>query len=195
MAANSCGTRLDHAVMIAGISTQHNAWIVRNSWGEGWGVTPTDPNTKGSKDQYSNCPDLVKSYGCSATLSGGVTTGGVCLKSCPPAGGAVAAGYIWLQYGGNTCGLTQSAYDVGPVAMVNGASSSAASSASSSSGGSSSSSSGTSAPTPAPGGCADTLPICDQVKQYCQYVSETEIVRIPGQGSLNDGCKKTCGLC
>lgn len=37
--SSKCGTQLDHAVVVTGYvtSTSPNYWIVRNSWGSGWG--------------------------------------------------------------------------------------------------------------------------------------------------------------
>jgi cysteine peptidase B len=32
-----CGKGMNHAVVLAGYDAAHNAWIVRNSWGAGWG--------------------------------------------------------------------------------------------------------------------------------------------------------------
>jgi len=203
MQSSSCGTRLDHAVLLVGVSQEHNAWIVRNSWGEGWGVSPTDPNQQGSRDQYSNCPDLVSSYGCSASLSGGQTTGQVCQQSCPPAGGAVQAGYIWMEYGGNTCGLTGSAYSIPNVQLVSGASTTPASSSSSSSSSSSHSTAPNPTPQPSPppsaapgahAGCTDTSAVCGSVSSYCHYCSEGYTVRIPGSGTLNENCRLTCHI-
>jgi len=52
--ASQCGYSIDHAVQAIGYDTTHGYWIVRNSWGAGWGES----------------------------------------------------GYIRLQYGHNTCGLT-----------------------------------------------------------------------------------------
>lgn len=33
----SCGTGMNHAVVLVGYTTEDNAWIVRNSWSETWG--------------------------------------------------------------------------------------------------------------------------------------------------------------
>merc|ERR1712096_118420 len=37
MTASSCGTSLDHAVLLVGANAQDNTWIVQNSWGYDWG--------------------------------------------------------------------------------------------------------------------------------------------------------------
>jgi len=34
----SCGRDVDHCVQITGWDYSYNAWVVRNSWGTGWGV-------------------------------------------------------------------------------------------------------------------------------------------------------------
>jgi hypothetical protein len=169
MAASSCGTSLDHAVLLTGVSQEHNAWVVRNSWGDGWGVSPTDPNQQGTRDQYSNCPQLVSSYGCSANLSGGQTTAQVCQASCPPASGSVTAGYIWLEFGGNTCGLTQSAYSTPSVSLVSGASSTPASSSSS---GSSSSTPSPPAPSPPAPSPPPPPPPSSGAGDSCRYAND-----------------------
>jgi len=107
MNAGTCGNSIDHAVTLVGLDQSKNAWIVRNSWGNGWGVSATGEDAP--KDKYSNCPALVKSYGCKASLQDGSTTGSTCKASCAT-GDVPTAGYIFIEYGGNTCGLTRSAY-------------------------------------------------------------------------------------
>jgi KDEL-tailed cysteine endopeptidase len=39
MSSTACGTCLDHAVILIGYGTQNGVpfWLVRNSWGTGWG--------------------------------------------------------------------------------------------------------------------------------------------------------------
>lgn len=192
MTPASCGTRLDHAVLLSGVSREHNAWIIRNSWGEGWGASPTDPNAVATKDKYSNCAQLKASYGCSVSLSGGETMQTACAVSCPASGAtSVKAGYIWLQYGSNTCGITGDAWSVTPELVGgSGSTSSTAASSPSTSAGSGSASSTS--------GCED-LPVCTQISnadQMCEYVkSGRYVVRLPGSGTMNDNCKKTCGMC
>jgi len=34
---SACGTGMNHAVVLAGYQSKENAWVVRNSWGSGWG--------------------------------------------------------------------------------------------------------------------------------------------------------------
>jgi len=36
-ASSKCGTSIDHAVQATGFNAQGNYWIIRNSWGAGWG--------------------------------------------------------------------------------------------------------------------------------------------------------------
>jgi len=33
-----CGTEIDHCVQIVGVDTDENYWIIRNSWGDDWGM-------------------------------------------------------------------------------------------------------------------------------------------------------------
>lgn len=221
---SNCGTSIDHAVLLVGVSQEHNAWLIRNSWGTGWGASPTDPNAEVSKDQYSNCPDLVKSYGCSQALSGGVTTGEVCKASCPPASGAVTGGYIWLKYGQGTCGVDKEAYDTPAVSLASGASSTDASAEEGNDNGSSSSEGYTSdgyssdkdthptpPPTPPPppppaDACVDDWNNCMYYTSYCSYFKppvccgagtqdKHYTITVPGVGNFGDICKQTCGLC
>ena len=36
--SSGCGTQLDHAVQATGYNAEGNYWIIRNSWGTGWGM-------------------------------------------------------------------------------------------------------------------------------------------------------------
>lgn len=115
MTAFSCGTTIDHAVAIAGISQSDNAWIVQNSWGTDWGITIEGEDVP--KDRYSNCPSLSEQYGCFQELEGGETVGQVCALSCSD-GKAVRGGFIMLAYGENTCGISSiPVYVSGTVAV------------------------------------------------------------------------------
>ena len=37
--ASACGTNLDHAIVAVGYNQSSNYFIVRNSWGTGWGLS------------------------------------------------------------------------------------------------------------------------------------------------------------
>merc|ERR1711907_190569 len=41
LSASTCGTSIDHAVVLVGMSQSNNAWVVRNQWGSSWGVSST----------------------------------------------------------------------------------------------------------------------------------------------------------
>jgi len=38
---------ISHAVELVGVDASRNAWVVRNSWGESWGVAALSPYAKG----------------------------------------------------------------------------------------------------------------------------------------------------
>lgn len=44
----SCGTGMNHAVVLSGYQSGNNAWVVRNSWGTGWGESGYIRIKKGS---------------------------------------------------------------------------------------------------------------------------------------------------
>lgn len=46
-ASDGCGTALDHNVQVTGFNAEGNYYIVRNSWGTGWGVAGTSAGEKG----------------------------------------------------------------------------------------------------------------------------------------------------
>merc|ERR1719436_1933725 len=102
MTAASCGTSLNHAVHLIGVSQEKKAWIVQNSWGTDWGVRVD--GTTPPEDQYSNCAELAQSAGCAATLSNGKSMASACAVSCGT--GEPQGGYIFLEFGKNSCGIT-----------------------------------------------------------------------------------------
>mmetsp|Transcript_58540 Transcript_58540/g.141269 ORF Transcript_58540/g.141269 Transcript_58540/m.141269 type:complete len:521 (+) Transcript_58540:68-1630(+) len=104
MSAASCGTTVNHAVVAIGLDASQNAWIVQNSWGLDWGVALD--GTSAPTDEYSNCATLAgpTKAGCSGMLTTGQTVMSVCPASCGPAD-QPTGGYIYLQYGSNTCAI------------------------------------------------------------------------------------------
>lgn len=104
MSASSCGTRLDHAVTMIGMDASKDAWIVQNQWGADWGVALD--GSAPPKDKYSNCPALAKSPGCKDRYNPWIKS--ACALSC--SGSVADGGYIYMQYGQNTCGVAGDAY-------------------------------------------------------------------------------------
>jgi len=99
MAASSCGTSLDHAVTAIGLDQAQNAWIIQNEWGADWGVS-----LEGKAppiDKWSNCPSLAKGNGCHDPNNAWI--GSDCALSCSKS--VADGGYVFMQYGENTCGL------------------------------------------------------------------------------------------
>jgi hypothetical protein len=109
MMPGSCGTDIDHAVLLVGISAKDNAWIVQNSWGPDFGVDAAGNEVPHNK--YSNCDELAASAGCQAELTTGGTVGESCALACTP-GATADGGYLLLSYGGNVCGITNQAVSV-----------------------------------------------------------------------------------
>jgi len=105
MSAAACGTEVDHAVVVVGTDQAKNAWVVRNSWGVDWGVTIT--GEAALTDEYSNCEQLAgpTKSGCGGTLQSGRSMMEACAAACAPPGGPTG-GYIFLQYGTDTCAIT-----------------------------------------------------------------------------------------
>jgi cathepsin O len=103
MQASSCGTSTDHAVTAIGMNESAQSWIVQNQWGAPWGVA-IDGSTI-LKDGYSNCATLAANNGCDSAANPWIKTS--CALSC--SGGTAAGGYIYLQYGQNTCGINSEA--------------------------------------------------------------------------------------
>lgn len=97
MQASSCGTSTDHSVTLIGMDQASQAWVVVNQWGTDWGVALD--GSEPLKDQYSNCASLVAANGCSDWPS--------CALTC--SGAPSPGGYIYLEYGGNTCGIKSEA--------------------------------------------------------------------------------------
>mmetsp|Transcript_44185 Transcript_44185/g.137593 ORF Transcript_44185/g.137593 Transcript_44185/m.137593 type:complete len:183 (+) Transcript_44185:765-1313(+) len=93
MAKRSCRTNLNHAVLAVGLDQKLNAWIVQNSWGA-WGATITGEAVK--NDEYSNCDKFKKRC---HKPKWAIKCPRTCSPSLPP------GGYIFLEYGTETCGL------------------------------------------------------------------------------------------
>eukprot|EP00930_Biecheleria_cincta_P042993 TRINITY_DN29574_c0_g1_i1.p1 TRINITY_DN29574_c0_g1~~TRINITY_DN29574_c0_g1_i1.p1 ORF type:complete len:492 (-),score=81.36 TRINITY_DN29574_c0_g1_i1:246-1721(-) len=108
ISAASCGTQTDHAVVAIGLDQTRNAWIVQNSWGDDWGVGLD--GTAPPKNKYSNCAQLAKD-GCNKKLQGGGTVADACQLSCGGQG-TPKGGYVFLQFGQNTCNI-----ESGPVVV------------------------------------------------------------------------------
>eukprot|EP00931_Biecheleriopsis_adriatica_P088166 TRINITY_DN6253_c0_g1_i4.p1 TRINITY_DN6253_c0_g1~~TRINITY_DN6253_c0_g1_i4.p1 ORF type:complete len:670 (-),score=115.96 TRINITY_DN6253_c0_g1_i4:28-1905(-) len=104
LSAASCGTQTNHAVTLIGLNQTSNAWIVQNSWGADWGVTVN--GTSAPTDTYSNCALLAgpNKSGCPEKLQGGQTVQDACQVSCGPPD-LPTGGFVYLQYGQNTCGI------------------------------------------------------------------------------------------
>lgn len=105
ISAAACGDQVNHAVVAIGLDQSKNAWIVQNSWGLDWGITINGESAP--SDEYSNCAQLAGSTqkGCSDRLQGGGTVAQECQASCGPKN-QPSGGYVYLQYGENTCDLT-----------------------------------------------------------------------------------------
>jgi hypothetical protein len=103
MTPDSCSTSIDHAVTLVGINEEHNTWIVQNQWGPDWGVALD--GAPPPKDQYGNCPELAKDPGCSDSANPWIKTD--CALSCSES--VAEGGYIFLEFGTNTCGITTEA--------------------------------------------------------------------------------------
>jgi len=110
MDAKSCGTAIDHAVMLIGVNQGENAWLVQNSWGVDWGISTSGQAAPSNK--YSNCATLAgkDQKGCRDKLQGGGTVADDCSASCGDS--STSGGYIWLQFGANTCDITYEAVQV-----------------------------------------------------------------------------------
>jgi hypothetical protein len=99
MAAYSCGTSTDHAVTLIGMDQAAQAWVVVNQWGPDWGVSLDGSAVP--KDGFSNCASLAANNGCDSASNPWIKTS--CALSC--SGSVANGGYIYLQYGENTCGI------------------------------------------------------------------------------------------
>lgn len=99
MKASSCGTSLDHAVNVIGMDQAQNAWIIQNQWGADWGVSIDGKAPP--KDIWSNCHALAQNNGCHDPNNAWI--GSDCALSCSKS--VADGGYIYMQYGENTCGV------------------------------------------------------------------------------------------
>mmetsp|Transcript_13250 Transcript_13250/g.35152 ORF Transcript_13250/g.35152 Transcript_13250/m.35152 type:complete len:510 (-) Transcript_13250:359-1888(-) len=116
MDASSCGTKIDHAVLLIGVNQGENAWLVQNSWGVDWGISTS--GQQAPTDAYSNCAQLAGTdqRGCKDKLQGGGTVAQSCSASCGDT--SSSGGYIWLQFGANTCDITYEAVQVPTLKAV-----------------------------------------------------------------------------
>lgn len=121
MTASSCATETNHAVTVIGMDKKEGVWIIQNQWGADFGVSLD--GKRPPKDSYGICPDMAKSPGCNAYVSSDpfspkfqVKT--KCALSCShdPSDG----GYIFLKFGENTCGITDSAVAVNTTKSAGG---------------------------------------------------------------------------
>jgi hypothetical protein len=115
--ASACGSSVDHAVVLVGVSVAQNAWIVKNQWGKDWGVhssgSPTDHTAP-----FQYCYLLKEagySYTCSSPATwqtdASKTWADFCPETCHPDNANQineGAGYIFLRFGSDTCALTSS---------------------------------------------------------------------------------------
>jgi hypothetical protein len=113
MTADQCSTNLDHAVIAVGLSAAENAWIVQNSWGNNWGVSKDGARIE--LDQYTNCRELKQEGGCNGRITTGERIGAVCKQACEE---TTPGGFIYLEYGKNTCGMSQKALAASTVQTI-----------------------------------------------------------------------------
>lgn len=93
MSASTCGTKIDHAVMVVGMNSSANAWIVQNSWGSDFGVS-----AEGGELPSSETGIVIEADGASQAMFGG--------------------GYIYIAYGDNACDITSSPIVVSGTRLV-----------------------------------------------------------------------------
>jgi len=112
--ATTCGTSVDHAVVLVGVNKEKNAWIVRNQWGKDWGVHASGeaPDGTGAFQYCHLLRSTDHNYKCTDsafwTSISGMTWADFCPESCAKSDAELkeGSGYIFLQFAENTCGLT-----------------------------------------------------------------------------------------